>query len=291
VGQLQPEHSAGGSVWQYVRLLGRQGGGNSVLNVPNGFENLGVIELTSEFSSWSATLNVTAGALTNAAGGVIRVLEGAAGNRTLGFELDNRGTVEVERSVNLTKAGAKHRNGGTISIAEGTSLSVGGGGAIDVTHAGGVWTGTGALSLPAGRPFILESDFELGTVVVDWQSVTIEGPGTFRVPSDRTLILWATTVNAPFDLQGDLEVWGNCNLNTPLVVRSGSTVRLLGRQGGGNSVLNVPTGFENLGVIELTSEFSSWSATLNVTAGALTNAAERSHPRARRHRRHKDAGL
>jgi hypothetical protein len=150
---------------------------------------------------------------------------------------------------------------------------VGGGGSIDVTHAGGAWTGTGALSLPAGRPFILESDFELGTVVVDWQSVTIEGPGTFRVPSDQTLILWATTVNAPFDLQGDLEVWGNCNLNTPLAVRSGSTVRLLGRQGGGNSVLNVPNGFENLGVIELTSEFSSWSATLNVTAGALTNAA------------------
>jgi hypothetical protein len=71
--------------------------------VANGFENLGVIELTSEFSSWSATLNVTAGALTNAAGGVIRVLEGTAGNRTLGFELDNRGTLEVERSVNLTK--------------------------------------------------------------------------------------------------------------------------------------------------------------------------------------------
>jgi hypothetical protein len=254
-----------------LRLLGRNTSAHATLTLTNGFANAGTIELTSQDSNWNATLNVTSGTVTNLAGGVLRVLEGTAGTRTLGLELDNRGTLNIERSTSLTKGSGKHRFGGTVNLAAGTTLTIGGGGAIDTTHAGANWTGTGTLDLPVGRPFILEADFTLPTVAISWQNVTIQGPGTFIKPVDRPLTLHATTINAPFQWAGELVVWGSCSITTPFNVPPGSTLRLLGRNTSAGATLTVPNGFENAGIIELTSENSNWNATLTVTSGTLTN--------------------
>ena len=258
-----------------LRLLGRSGSGVSTLTVANGFENHGTIVLTNQDSaSWQVILNVTAGALTNMASGTIRTFVGAGGNRTLGLELDNRGTLDIEQTVSLNKTAGKHRFAGTINLAAGASLNIGNSGTVEVTHAGANWTGTGTLGLPSSRPFILETDFISGTIALDLQNVTIQGPGQFIVPANQAVVFFGTTINVPFQLLGTLENWANSSINGTFTVPSGALLRLLGRSGSGVSTLTVANGFENHGTIELTNQNSaSWATTLNVTAGALTNMA------------------
>ena len=97
--------------------------------------------------------------LTNAVGGVLRVAEGSNVLHYIDANLDNRGTFEVARNVNLT---GSQTNSGTVSIAAGVNLNVSGSwlqastGTVDLpagallnggnwTHQGGAITGTGTL--------------------------------------------------------------------------------------------------------------------------------------------------
>src|SRR5262249_47636802 len=69
---------------------------SAILTFAAGFTNSGAIELTNNFPpiAYGATLNVSSGTLTNA--GSLSALPGAGGGaRTLGAELDNRGTLTV----------------------------------------------------------------------------------------------------------------------------------------------------------------------------------------------------
>ena len=175
-----------------VRVQG-SGSGAGTLTVANGFVNEGLIELTNTFASQAATLNVTAGTLTNAAGGQIRALAGAGtANRTLGAELNNLGTLEVAlgagSTFTLSKASADHSNGNLIDLNGGTfaitqsgstaefanSGTIDGTGGEDVTISGGTFDNSGTLSLASGRTLTLQSN----NIFNNLPGGTIGGDGT-----------------------------------------------------------------------------------------------------------------
>ena len=83
-----------------VLRMGQVDGSASLANltVANGFTNNGAIELTVVVAiAYSSQLTVTSGTLTNASGGSIASLNGAAGGgtRTLAAVVDNQGTITV----------------------------------------------------------------------------------------------------------------------------------------------------------------------------------------------------
>ena len=80
----------------------------ATLTVAAGFTNTGAIELTNiNGGGQPATLAVTAGTLTNAAGGTITSLATGGATRTLAAELNNQGTLSVTPGAggSLTLAG------------------------------------------------------------------------------------------------------------------------------------------------------------------------------------------
>jgi hypothetical protein len=295
------------------------------LTVANGFVNEGLIELTSTLANQAATLNVTAGTLTNAAGGQISALAGAGGtaNRTLGAELNNLGTLEValgaSSTFTLSKASAHHANGNLIDLNGGlftitqsgtapsfaNSGTIDGTGGGDVTISGGVFNNTGALSISSGRTLTLQSivfndllggtfggsgttlllssstmnstpDYSTAGSTVVMYSSTWNGPGTFTNASTTvTLVLTSSAINAPFVQPGGatLACQGGCALGGAFGPNpSGSVIRIQGSSSS-TGTLTVANGFVNEGLIELTSTLANQAATLNVTAGTLTNAA------------------
>src|SRR5262249_21939530 len=81
------------------------------LTVANGFSNLGLIDLNAS-GGWSATLTVSAGTLSNAAGATLSATGTADTNRTLAAQLVNQGTVSVSQPLTLYKDSAQHSNSG-----------------------------------------------------------------------------------------------------------------------------------------------------------------------------------
>jgi hypothetical protein len=163
--------------------------------------------------------------------GVIRVLEGTGGTRTLGFELDNRGTLAVERHVTLNQASAKHRNVGLIEVAVGElTLQQSGsapsfanqgevrvlagatfrptGGAL-INEAGGMFSGVGTFNLTAGT-FTNE-----GTVAPGLSAGTLTVTGNYPQGPDAVLALeiGGFTPGSEHDV---LAVSGAANLNGTL---------------------------------------------------------------------------
>src|SRR5204863_10029587 len=74
---------------------------HDALPISNGFTDSGVIELTSVVNAQSATLNVSACSLVHAPAAQINALAGTGGARTLGVQLDNRGTRSEEHTSEL----------------------------------------------------------------------------------------------------------------------------------------------------------------------------------------------
>ena len=132
--------------------------GGATLNVAQGVENRGTIELTStNGNSWTAALSVTGGALTNAVGGVIRSVLGAGGTRTLSAALDNRGTLEVQHDLilngNVANSGTVEASAGTLSLnvfVQTQGSLVLGGGRVNASSPlqlrGGVLSGTNTIT-------------------------------------------------------------------------------------------------------------------------------------------------
>jgi hypothetical protein len=151
------------------------------LTVANGFVNQGTIELTSEGGFGNATVTVNNGTLTNATGGVIRVLEGTGGSRRLSANLDNRGTLFVMAGTTL------NMNGVMLNASSGI---LGGGGTSDfasatVTNEGTVAPGTspGILSVSGNLPHSTGSRFEaeIGglTAGTEHDQLVLANPVTF----------------------------------------------------------------------------------------------------------------
>jgi Tol biopolymer transport system component len=128
-----------------LRVQGNSDGATD-LTVANGFINGGTIELTSAASPSAANLNVTSGTMVNAAGGQINALAGTGGARTLGAQLDNRGTVTIGQPLMLNKGSADHLNSGAIDLS---------GGNLTLNQSGTTptLTNTGTINIGSGRTF------------------------------------------------------------------------------------------------------------------------------------------
>ena len=99
---------------QTVWISGRNDGRSTTVSAAQGFTNAGTIRLESRNSNYASNLTVTGGVLVNT--GVIEVLLGSRGARTLTAELDNLGTVEVASGTALRVVGTSliNSHGGVI---------------------------------------------------------------------------------------------------------------------------------------------------------------------------------
>jgi len=117
--------------------------GNATLTVANGFTNDGWIELENSSNGFTATLNVTAGTLTNSVGHEIRSMGGSAtAANTLNARLANLGTIDVQRPLTITKFPI---NDGTITLSNNSTLSTNN--ASFTNAATGIVQGIGTLEL------------------------------------------------------------------------------------------------------------------------------------------------
>jgi len=272
-----------------VQGNGTFGGGNPTF--ASGFTNNGTIILTDSTSSYGATLHVTAGTLTNAPGGVIDARVGASGTRTLDAQLDNQGTVNVNRSLSITKASAAHSNSGTINVNA----------KLFVLQTGGSpsFTNTGTITIAATDTMALQGgllaysggsisngllaissatvnasqNFTTATTALTLTSSTWGGSGTLTIAPSTALTIAASTMNSPVDNQGALTVHGSTAFTAALSNAAAATLRLQGDGTYGASNMTVANGFTNNGAVVLTDTTSSYGAALNVTNGTLTNAA------------------
>ncbi len=279
-----------------VRVEGINANGTGALTVLNGFTNTAGIELTNANVNQAATLVVTNGTLTNAAGGTISALVGATGGaRTLTAQLDNQGTLTVSQALTLNRGSAAHTNSGTITLSGGNLTFTQSGTTPSFTNTGSVAIGAGLFWLISGGTLnqnagsisgpgtldltSLTANFPAGfsnaTLGLNINSVTVNGPGTLTNATSRTLTLQNSTINAPLTNQGLLLIHGANTVNGALttVAGAGSVVRVEGINANGTGALTVLNGFTNTAGIELTNANVNQAATLVVTNGTLTNAA------------------
>jgi hypothetical protein len=246
------------------------GNGYAGMNLANGMENRGILELTSEGDSVPNLMaHVSGGTITNVAGGVIRVLEGTGGQREIYANLDNRGRFEVERDFEFR---GTFINSGTVHLSEGTTLMV----FVPTSwiHRGGAITGSGTLSLGGGSTFVLEDDFTPGTFVLNAPGLTVNGPGRLLGPATGEFMIRQGTINAEVVVTGGMKVEGAVQFNSALTVAVGKTLRVVANSGVISTTrMFVANGLENRGIIELTSEGDSVRNLTLQVSGTLTNVA------------------
>ncbi len=274
-----------------LRLQGDGVFSTSNVTVATGFTNNGAIVLTDTTSSYGATLNVTSGTLTNAAGGTITAAVGTGGPRTLNAALDNQGTMTLNRPLTLNKASAAHVNSGAIDVFDkltilqtGTSPSFTNSGALNISdtvlvqggafnYSGGAIAGPGAIAF-ASTSLTLTPDLNTATVPFSFTSTTVGGAGHVIVAAGTQLQVKASTINAKLVNQGQLDLHGTTTINDSLTNASGAMLRLQGDGVFSTANVTVANSFTNNGAIVLTDTTSSYGAILNMPAGqALTNAS------------------
>ncbi len=238
-----------------IRVQGSDIFGDSVLTVANGFTNNGTIELTTAGAdpSRSATLNVTAGTLTNA--GAINSLVGAGldGNsgRSLGVELVNQGTVNVNMPLTLDEAGAAHVNsaGGVIDATNGDLTVMQSGASASFTNNGTMDIGAGHAVTVNGGTF---TNFDAVTGTLTGGTYNIAG--TFQFPG-ASIVTNAANITLSGAPPGIEDLAGN-NALANLAANSGSLTLT------GGTVLGTAGDFSNQG-----------SVAIDATAGPATGLA------------------
>jgi hypothetical protein len=159
-----------------LRVQGTSGF-NGSLTVANGFTNNGTVELTDNGTT-AATLSVTSGALTNAAGATFSVLQGAGnGARTLNAGLVNQGTITINNTQGITIAGQFDNSG---------AFNISGNQTVLISKAGAAHTNTGTITLPS----ITSGTLNIGANAV---AQTFTNSGTISVGAGRTLGLLGNT--------------------------------------------------------------------------------------------------
>ena len=233
---------------------------SATLTSANGFTNAGTMALESTHGSYTSSLVVTNGTLTNAPAGEINVNVAGGGGRVINGAILNQGTVNVDYGASFLRPIANQGsfnmaanttlaplfNTGTVSIGADAVASLSGSGAT-MRQAAGSITIDGSLRLSAGA-------------VLDYDGGTITG----------TSILRDSTLDAASGV-GPLAVtfWGNSTLQGD--VPQGSNV-LIQAISGVNATLTSENGFSNAGMVALESTNNSYTSSLVVTNGTLTNA-------------------
>src|SRR5688572_6555151 len=279
-----------------LRLLSDGNINHATLNVntAGGLTNNATIELTEiNHTGLTSTLNVNNGSLVNMPGATISVLAGSGGSRTLGVQLDNRGTLSIQQNMTLGTSGADHLNSGTIdmtlasltisltgvtpSFANTGTLTIGSNRTLSITggtfsQLAGSISGAGTLSL-SNLTANFTTDFSNSQTNLTLSSVTVNGPGTLT--NATSLTVRNVTMNAPLVNQGTLVVLDTGNaINGAFTTVPGSILRLLSDGNINHATLNVNTagGLTNNATIELTEiNHTGLTSTLNVNNGSLVN--------------------
>jgi fibronectin-binding autotransporter adhesin len=274
-----------------LRVQGQSSGSNASLTVVNGFDNSGLIELTSVGGGFSASMSVTNGTLINNSDGTINSAVGAGGSRTLAAQLVNDGSITTNQNLTLNKSGAQHVNNGTITS---TSANL----VVTLTGTTPKFTNTGSIVLGASRDISISggtSDFTAGTVsgpinstfIVSSSALafttfnilvpvnlagasTIVG-GAINVTSGQTLRLLSGVVSSSLSVQSGGTLLAHSNVSVTGTLSNAGTIKVQGQSFGSNATMTVSNGFLNNGVIELTSADGGFSSTLNVSTGTLVN--------------------
>lgn len=274
-----------------VRGINVTGAGTALATFTNGFTNSARIELTAVNTAYNVELRVTNGSLVNAVSGIIRSDLGTGGARTLGAQLDNSGTLELETALNLSRGSSAHINrvplslttanltvtqsGTTPSFTTLDSINIGSGrsfivtgGVLDVTN--GRITGLGTLSLngtalAAATSEVFETPLTFGT------SSTLAAP--LPIPATDTLRFIGGTLAGTNDLivNGRLEIIGNTTISAPITTNASSQIAVLASTTNGAVTLTTPNGWTNSGTLELTTLTGTNSASFNVTNGVFVN--------------------
>ncbi|MFK8113342.1 MAG: Calx-beta domain-containing protein, partial [Rubripirellula sp.] len=140
--------------------------------------NEGRIELTNDGSNSNAatTLSVTSGSLINGPQGVIEILEGSGvGSRTIVGDLDNQGTLRVDRSGSvlgeLTNSGTVELETPNTSLAVGSSFTQSSGGTVSMAVAGSNGSNSAQLDITG----LASLDGTLELIIDPSASFTIDG--------------------------------------------------------------------------------------------------------------------
>jgi hypothetical protein len=183
------------------------GATEAVLTSALGFTNDGEIVLTADAGGSDATLDVTAGTLTNGAGGTITSeVGGGGGGRTLAAVLANEGTLAVDHDLGIDEPEADHDNGGTISLTGGDLTITQSGATPSVTVNGGLELGAGrTLTVTAGAFDMVAGSSLSGTGTLD-VSAAVPGISSADVSPGASAGALGYTGDYPQGVNGDLTV-------------------------------------------------------------------------------------
>lgn len=272
---------------QTVQIIGSPSG-TGTMNAQADLSNSGQLTFTST-AGLGAVLS-TGSTVTNNADGVIDILPGAGGARTLNVSnFINNGTVNANASTTLNRTSGSYTNNASFNIGAGSGITLNGSGVLSFNQDGGTLDVQGGFT-SNGETFnynggsITGNDIDIagGTL-----NIATAGPGNFDLV---TTVTYAGDIsgNQSIDIigspsgTGTMSASGNVNNSGVLTLTStaalGATITspstLTNNAGGiinieagsgGARTLNT-TGFVNDGTVNVNA-----STTLNATSGTYTN--------------------
>jgi hypothetical protein len=264
--------------------------GGHTTTVSNGFTNAGLIDLATENAGYTSSFAVTNGTLVNAPGASIRALPGAGGSRGLFAELDNQGTLLVNSTLALNRAGSVHVNSGLIELdaanltvtQSGTSPSFTNLGNITMAPGRTLTVTGGALTLDGGTidgdaatlstnnvllsltPASARTRFNFGT------STTLAS--AYTVPAADSMRLVGGTLAGPsLTVAGRVVALTSSTLGLPVITESTGILEARGNPIAGGVTFTVTNGFTNNGLVDIISEGAGYANVFAVTNGVLVN--------------------
>ena len=231
---------------QVLWVRGSLAGGHSLLRLGGNVTNEGLIRLESTDGLYTANLTTLIPTATLTNRGIIEVKQGSGGQRLIGVDLDNQGTVNFDAPTLLNKTNGRYTNSGAMNIAAGRTLTINGGYQV-FTQNGGTLDIDGAF-LVSGISFNFNGGAITGNQpVLKAVSLTM-GPASGAVE----LVLQGASL-----LKSD--------------VRPDQTLWVKGSLAGVNAQLRADVGFTNAGTIRLESTEGLYTANLLVSTGTLVN--------------------
>jgi len=278
-------------------------GGGCALTFTNGFVSNGTIHVRNyggDDAPDFLDITIGAGALINAAGGVVRLDTGtdrAAERPRLFLELVNHGLFEVLGSLRpevpeLRGSGANHHNTGTIRVDDRDLLITGSNG---LTNAGSIEVSPGRTLSMNGGTYQHDAPIAFDGAALKFAQCLVYLNASMDVPAGASLtLLGASALNgglAPIQNSGTLSMINSANSIQPDIVNNGTieidgaatifgfllnqvggVVHLYGSTGGCHgSTANAVGGLTNEGLLRL--DLCSTNTIRLTVAGTLMNAA------------------
>jgi hypothetical protein len=262
------------------------------ISFATGFTNQGTINLGTLGGNGGQINLANGGTLVNAPGATINLalLDDDGTPNALNGGLKNQGIINVAGNSTIGRTGATVINRGAINLTSESltfvnstvdnlvSLNIGTG--LSVTVSGGTFTengrqtGAGTLVL-SGTTANFNGAVSTAATPLMIENSTFNSTGTLT--NDATLDITGSTINAALVNKGTLTagllgtpVGSTATLNGAFTNAAGATVTISGPES-----LIIAQGFTNDGTVTLANpSFASTGATLTVSSGTLTNAAD-----------------